>query len=183
MPFELYVVTKDQEGKGFQGMSIVQKEQEPVSERAILHFPLYGLLPDGYEVAFNSTLGTLAVLAYEVNRTSLIEEQQFTPAEISFLRPLLDTYPYFAVYEVLLASVFEGKVTTSEVERWRDRLKEVSTRPDEREQIMCPIRNMASRTRLKTRLLGIEIASVKPKAYALTAVKHHFLHKSAPIFR
>lgn len=152
----------------------LRKVKTPVSylqqqNEEILHFSLQGLLPPGHTLALNTTLGTLSHLAFVQDRPQLLMEQQFTTSEICVLLPLLEAYPYYCPYEVLLASFNNGRVNETTVERSRQRLQEAQE-SGIWDQEMRPVRNVLSRTRLKTRTFGIEISSILETGYILMYV-------------
>jgi hypothetical protein len=96
----------------------------------------------------------------------MVMEQQFTTNEICVLMPLLDAYPYYCPYEVLLAGFSFGRVTEVTVARSRQRLQE-ALEEGVWDQEMRPVRNILSRTRFKTRTFGIEISSILETGYIL----------------
>ena len=98
----------------------------------IVHFSLQGLLPREQTLAWNSTLGTLAHLVLKQDRPHLLMEQQFTTSESSVLLPLLEAYPYYCPYEVLLASFTSGRLTETAIARCRERLHQ-------RHQLPCQL--------------------------------------------
>jgi hypothetical protein len=132
----------------------------------ITHFSLQGLLPPGHSLALNRTLGTLSHLAPNLDRPRMVMEQQFTSSELCVLLPLLESYPHFCPYEVLLASFNSGNVTESSVARCRQQLQEAQL-SGVWEQEMRPIRNVLSRARFKLRAFGIEISSILETGYIL----------------
>jgi hypothetical protein len=138
----------------------------------ILHFSLQGLLPVGHTLALNTTLGTLSHLACKQDRPLMLMEQQFTTSEICVLLPLLEAYPYYCPYEVLLASFNSGRVTETAVARSRERLLDAQE-AGVWDQEMRPVRNVLSRTRLKTRTFGIEISSILETGYILMQMPHY----------
>ncbi|WP_246046264.1 hypothetical protein [Thermosporothrix hazakensis] len=149
----------------------IRKVKTPMSyvqdmEEEVLHFSLQGLLPTGHTLALNTTLGTLSHLAIMHDRPHMLMEQQFTTSEICVLLPLLESYPYYCPYEVLLASFTTGRVTEAAIERCRQRLQEAQEE-GVWDQEMRPVRNVLSRTRIKTRTFGIEISSILETGYIL----------------
>lgn len=132
----------------------------------ILHFSLQGLLPPDHTLALNTNLGTLSHLVCKQDRPYLVMEQQFTTSEICVLMPLLEAYPYYCPYEVLLASFNNGRVNETTVARCRERLLDAQA-AGIWDQEMRPVRNVLSRTRLKTRSFGIEISSILETGYIL----------------
>ncbi len=144
----------------------------PQNDEEILHFTLQGLLPAGHVLVLNTTLGTLSYLVCEQNIPHMMMEQQFTGSETSILLPLLESYPYYCPYEVLLASFNHGHITETNVERCRQRLQEAQSEGIW-DQEMKPVRNILSRTRLKLRAFRIEIASIFETGYILMYMVDH----------
>jgi hypothetical protein len=132
----------------------------------VLHFSLQGLLPQGHTLALNVSLGTLSHLVCKQDRPHMLMEQQFTTSEICVLLPLLEAYPYYCPYEVLLASFNNGRVTEATITRYRQRLQEAQE-AGIWDIEMRPVRNVLSRTRLKSRSFGIEISSILETGYIL----------------
>ncbi len=155
----------------------LRKVKAPVSylqetNEEVLHFSLQGLLPSGHTLALNTSLGTLSHLVCKDERPYMLMEQQFTTSEICVLLPLLEAYPYYCPYEVLLTSFNSGRVNDSAVARSRERLLEAQE-AGVWDQEMRPVRNVLSRTRLKTRAFGIEISSILETGYILMYMPHH----------
>jgi hypothetical protein len=132
----------------------------------IVHYSLKGLLPAGHMLALNMGLGTLSLIANTMEGAKLTAEQQFTNSEICVLRPLLESYPHFCPYEVLLASFNSGHVTEQAIELCRQRLHEAQE-VGIWDQEMRPVRNVLSRTRLKIHTFGIDIFSILETGYVL----------------
>lgn len=155
----------------------IRKVKTPISymqetSEEVLHFSLQGLLPTGHTLALNTTLGTLSLLICKQDRPHMLTEQQFTTSEICVLMPLLESYPYYCPYEVLLASFTSGRVTETTVARCRKRLQEAQE-AGVWDQEMRPVRNVLSRTRLKSRTFGIEISSILETGYILMYMSSH----------
>lgn len=155
----------------------LRKVKAPVSylqetNEEVLHFSLQGLLPAGHTLALNTSLGTLSHLVVKQDRPHMLMEQQFTTSEICVLLPLLEAYPYYCPYEVLLASFNSGRVNETAVARSRKRLQEAQE-AGVWDQEMRPVRNVLSRTRLKSRAFGIEISSILETGYILMFMPHH----------
>lgn len=138
--------------------------EQPSGE--IVHYSLKGLLPQGHMVALNMVLGTLSHLSHNSEGAWLLAEQQFTNSEICVLKPLLESYPHFCPYEVLLASFNSGQVTEQAVDSCRQRLQEAQE-AGVWDQAMRPVRNVLSRTRLKMQAFGIDIYSILETGYVL----------------
>ena len=140
----------------------------PQSDDDILHYTMEELLPVGHTLAMNVLLGTLSLIANDstLPYPRMVAEQQFTMSELSLLLPLLNSHPHYCPYEVLLANFNHRMITEATIERSRKRLQEAL---DEGvwDQEMRPVRNVLSRTRLKMRSFGVEIASILETGYVL----------------
>ena len=138
------------------------------TDEEILHYSLEELLPAGQTLALNVLLGTLSLIAYDIEMPypRMMAEQQFTLSELSLLLPLLNSHPHYCPYEVLLASFNHRTVSDATIERCRRQLHEAQLE-GVWDQEMRPVRNVLSRTRLKMRSFGIEIASILETGYVL----------------
>jgi len=144
---------------------------EPILEpETYQHFTLPALLPAGHTLALNLDLGTLSLLLPGPDGPRLVAQQQFTDSELCVLKPLLESYPHFCPYDVLLASFSSLRVTEREIARSRERLQEAQESGDWDQQ-MRPVRNVLSRTRLKIQFLGINIHSILETGYVLLPLR------------
>lgn len=146
-------------------MKLVTMQQE---QQDILHFSLIDLLGDDQSLALNPTLGTLTYLISKESRPLILMQEQFTPTEIYVLLPLLETYPYFCPYEMLLASFEEGHVTEENLRCSRQRLLKAQ-QTGTWDRLMRPVRSVLSRTRIKIRPFGLLIMSIVDTGYLLKA--------------
>ena len=135
-------------------------------EHEIRHFPLLGLLPEGYTFALNIPLGTLALLSHSNEGPMLWMEQQFTNSEVCVLLPLLQLYPHYCPYEVMLAHFNSRNVDEQVIVKSRNRLQEAQELGIW-EYEMRPVRNVLSRTRLKIQVFNIDIISILETGYVL----------------
>jgi hypothetical protein len=144
------------------------------TDEAIMHFEMPDLLPQGQTLALNSKLGTLALLTSEPETVHpiLLAEQQFSSSELSVLVPLLQIYPHYCPYEVLLASFNTGNTDEANVARFRLRLQEAQF-AGVWDYEMRPVRNILSRARFKLRDFGIEISSILETGYILIYLPNH----------
>lgn len=138
--------------------------EQPPGE--IIHFTLTNLLPPGHTLALNLALGTLSLLIYNNDGPQLVAQQQFTDSEVCVLKPLLESYPHFCPYEILLASFNSMRVTDQEVARSREKLLEAQE-SGVWDQEMRPVRNVLSRTRLKMHAFKVDIFSILETGYVL----------------
>jgi hypothetical protein len=126
---------------------------------AIRHYALDGLLQAHYHLALNTELGILSCFADNGTEIRLALECQFSPGELSVLIPLLDAFPYYCPYETIYASFYNGEITDRLIEQSRRRLYRALNN-GEWELEMRPVRNVLSRTRIKLRAFGINVASI-----------------------
>jgi hypothetical protein len=136
----------------------------------ILHFSLQGLLDQGQTLALEMRLGFVALLSCEQDHAYLLKAVQLTPSEMYITIPLLEAYPFFCPYEVLLASV-NGRPTEQAIERCRLRLQDAEEEGTWDIE-MKPVRNTLSRARIKTRQLGIDFVSLMATGYMLVRPRH-----------
>jgi hypothetical protein len=137
-------------------------------EEEIVHFLPEDLLLAGHILALNVPLGTISLIAPHPEQPYpvLAGEQQFTTSEMSLVVPLLQSYPYYCPYEVLLAGFNYGKVTETGIEKARKHLH-AALEEGIWDQEMRPVRNVLSRARLKLRYLGIDAVSILETGYVL----------------
>ena len=154
-------------------------------DEAICHLEMAGLLPENQVLALNNRLGTLALLTGDSSseHPTLLVEQQFSSSEMSVLVPLLQSYPHYCPYEVLLSSFNNGNTTEASIERTRLRLQEAQF-AGVWDYEMRPVRNILSRTRFKLRDFGIEPSSIIETGYILVYLpmraKRQHLNESKP---
>ena len=124
-------------------------------EQAIRHFVLPRILPDGHCVALHQDqgMGILVHLSCDEQGPHLLGTCLFTPSEVSVLAPLLDHYPHFCPYEVLLAS-FYGSTEEAAIARAHAQLEQARQNGTWDSQLR-PLRNVLSRARLRLNRLGI----------------------------
>jgi hypothetical protein len=141
----------------------------------ILHRLLPGLLPDGYRLAVHRRLGIVTVMTCEEQEAGtgtlahLTHQQSFTPTELSLLLSLIEAYPDYCPNEVLLAHYTFGQwrpLTTEEIAAARKRLRKAE-QAGTAEDLLRPLRNLLSRTRLKLHSVGLTITSLLETGYQL----------------
>jgi len=135
------------------------------------HFTLPQLLPAGHTLALNLDLGTLSLLLPGPDGPRLVAEQQFTDSELCVLQPLLEAYPHFCPYEVLLASFTNARVTDEEVARSRERLQGAQA-GQAWDDAIRPVRNVLSRTRLKLHAFHVDVRSILETGYVLMPARN-----------
>ncbi len=139
------------------------------TDEIILHFDMANLLPDDQVLALHTKLGTVSLLTCQPDTPHpiVLSEQQFSVNELNLLLPLLQVYPQFCPYELLLASFYAKNTDAATVERFRLRLQEAQF-AGVWDYELRPTRNLLSRIRFKLRDLGIEVSSILETGYLLT---------------
>src|SRR5215467_6011016 len=138
-------------------------------DQEIIHFPVEGLLSASHSLVANMTLGTLVYLVCSADGPQMLAEEQFTSSEMRVLLPLLQSYPHYCPHEMLLANFSTGNGSEVTVARCRQQLQDAQD-AGTWDQEMRPVRNVLSRTRLKLRLLGLDILSIFETGYILLPV-------------
>jgi hypothetical protein len=132
----------------------------------ILHFSLKGLLPDGQSLVLHVSHGTLSLLSCQGGVPRMLAQQQFTTSELMVLFPLLDAFPYYCPYEVLLASHATGHVNERSIAQAKKRLLDAKV-AGQWDQEVHAVRSLLSRARLKMRVFGIAMPSIEETGYIL----------------
>src|SRR5438093_12153262 len=105
-------------------LPIYPKNRKAV-EAKISHLSLAGLLPPGQTLVLNLDTRTLSLLT---DGPTLSMEQQFSINELRMMVPLLETYPHYCPYEVLLAHISSNVVTEASIAHCRQRLQDALSR-------------------------------------------------------
>jgi hypothetical protein len=143
-----------------------QVKRHREEEAKISHFSLQGLMPPDLTLALNLETRTLSLLS---NGPQLVREEQFSVNEVSLIVPILESYPHYCPYEVLLAHLSLKHVNASLIERCRQRLLEAQNN-GKWQQEMRPIRRALSSLRNKLHSFGLEISTVREKGCNLTSL-------------
>ncbi|HLX58772.1 MAG TPA: hypothetical protein VKR83_17265 [Ktedonobacteraceae bacterium] len=135
-------------------------------ETQIVHLTLQGLLPEGRMLALNQEVRTLSLLS---DGPRIIIEQRFSENEMRIIVPILEYYPHYCPYEVLLAHLSSKVVTQATIERCRQRLGEAQSRGT-RQQELRSIRRALSSLRSKLHAFDLEISNIRERGCSLTSL-------------
>lgn len=141
------------------------KQREEV-ENKIYYPSLPGLLPLDRTLVINLEARTLSVLA---DGPALIMEQQFSVNEMSMFVPLIESFPHYCPYEVLLAHISLNNVTATSIAYCRQRLQEALSR-GKWQQELRPIRRALSSLRNKLHRFDLEVSNVRERGCSLTSL-------------
>lgn len=149
-----------------QKTQLAQIKRNKEAEIKISYFSLEGLLPTGQTLALNLPTRTLSLLS---NGPELIMVQQFSDNEISVIVPILESFPHYCPYEMLLAHISSNNVTGASIARCRQRLQEAQNRGTWQQELR-PIRRALSSLRNKLHCFDLEISNIREKGCSLTSL-------------
>src|SRR5438132_9502461 len=133
----------------------------------ISHVFLPDLLSSVQTLALNLETRTLSLLT---EGPLLILERQFSANEIRVFVPIVETYPHYCPYEVLLAHLYSNSVSTATIAHCRQRLQEAEAQ-GVRQQELRPIRRALSSLRTKLRYFDLGISNVREMGCSLISLK------------
>jgi hypothetical protein len=136
------------------------------TETKIIHFSLAGLLPPGHKFALNLEARTLALLS---DGPFLIKEQQFSVNEWLVMLPILDAFPHYCPYEVLLSQIYCDEANEDSIARCRQRLQEALSLGTWQHELR-PIRRALSSLRHKLHQFDLEVSNIRERGCSLTSL-------------
>lgn len=134
------------------------------AEIKISYFALPGLLPGDQLLALNLETRTLSLLS---QGPLLMMEQQFSVNEMRVILPILEAFPHYSPYEVLLAHLSSETVSATSIARWRQRLQEAHHQGAWRHELR-PLRRALSSLRNKLHSFDLEITNLRERGCSLT---------------
>lgn len=150
-------MTKKRQSEDMQAFCACLEEQ---AKEKVVRYALAGLLPDKYSLSLWKEGNTVQLLG----PGGLIAEEQFTPAEINVLKPLLDNFPHHCPHDLFVAHFLSGEKTTKEdIQR--------AARDLDRcwDEALRPARNVLSRVRPKIWTFGLDVHSILQVGYIIMA--------------
>jgi hypothetical protein len=145
------------------------EDKPQADDETMVHLSLDGILPPGHILAVHPHQGILAHLSCDTDGPRLLGVRRFTATEMCLLLPLLQQYPAYCPYEVLLAHFTSAKVTEESITRAREQLY-VAQEAGIWDSMMRPIRNVLSRARFRLGDLSIGVVSMLEMGYMLKPV-------------
>jgi hypothetical protein len=136
------------------------------AEIKISYYSLPGLLPGDQLLALNLETRTLSLLSHG---PLLIMEQQFSVNEIRVISPILDAFPHYSPYEVLLAHLSSDNISATSIARWQQRLQEAQLQESWRHELR-PLRRALSSLRSKLHNFDLEITNIRERGCSLTSL-------------
>jgi hypothetical protein len=145
--------------------SIYDRRNKEV-ERKISHLSLQGLLPAGYTLALNQETRTLSLLT---DGPTLVAEEQFSDNELRLIVPILESFPHYCPYEVLLSHLLSNTVTPVTIARSRQRLEEAQMNGTWQQELR-PVRRALSSLRGKLTSFNLSISNIRERGCSLTSL-------------
>ncbi len=142
----------------------IKRHKEAVTR--ISHFSPEGLLPTGQTLVINLETRTISLLS---DGPTLIVEQQLSAYEMHLLVPILDYFPHYCPYEVLLSHLSTKVVTAASIARCRQHLQEAQA-CGRWEQELRPVRRALSSLRNKLYRLDLGISNVRERGCGLISL-------------
>ncbi len=136
-------------------------------ERSNLHFSLPGLLSSDQKLALNLETRTLSLLA---GGPQLMIVQQFTTNELRIILPIMESYPHYCPYEVMIAHLASSNVTMGSIARWRQRLQEAQLRGSWQQELR-PLRRALTSLRVKLHSFNLEVSNIRERGCSLTNLR------------
>ncbi len=125
-------------------------------------FPLLdNLLPEGQHLTFEKTERVLSLLTIKDEKPTIITHKSFSANEAKILVALLESYPYPAPYDILLASLTDGNLAFC-----RQRLQSAQ-RNGKRDQEIRPVKDTVMHIRRKLRSFPLLIPPGYETGYAI----------------
>ena len=122
-------------------------------------------------LALDSAQRVLVWLSSETGSSRVHGTVLFTENEWAVLLPVLEQYPNYCPFEIVVAS-FGGTVTEQTIVRARNAMNRAIA-CGELNSILKPVRNMMSRVRLKLRPIGLDVLSIYQTGYILMPRKNN----------
>jgi hypothetical protein len=144
-------------------------------ETKLSHLSLPGLLPSGQTLVLNLETRTLSLLT---DGPTLLVQQQLSGNELRMLVPLLEFYPHYCPYEVLLAHISSNIVSETSITHCRQRLQEALSRGTWQQELR-PIRRALSSLRSKLEHFDLGISNVRERGCSLISLASHSPSRSS----
>ena len=105
-----------------------ESENDDGHREGLLHFTLEGLLPANQTLVVNPATRTATLFSYPSDsKPQIIAQHHFSPNGMRVLVPLLQAYPHYCPYEVLLASL--SSLSLDDARRQMQDMWEIAIRP------------------------------------------------------
>jgi len=143
---------------------LFHEKLETSSDTAISHFTLPHLLSKDHLLVLNEQIHVLSLLSTE---PSIITQQQLTINEMRVVTSILESFPQYCPYEVMLVRLFADTITPTSLHSWQQRLSKARSLGTWQQE-MRPLRRTLSSLRNKLRAFDLEISTVREMGCSIT---------------
>ena len=140
--------------------------QSKQAETAVLYFPLPGLLLEGQKLALNAATRTLLLLS---EGPEVLMAEQVSVNALRVITPILQAFPHYCPYEILLAHISSNSANEATIIRCRKRLQEAQDHGTWQQELR-PIRRALSLLRGKLHSFGLDISTLRERGCSLTGM-------------
>ncbi len=137
-------------------------------EEAIVHYSLPNLVQGSHRLILHKERRTLSLICETDNGPDLLQQEILSDNELQIIVPILNVFPHYCPYEVLLASIISRTTIQSTVTNWRLRLLEAHKKGTWQQEIR-PVRRTLSSLRRKLYAFGLEISTIREKGCSVTS--------------
>jgi len=141
-------------------MNNPKHEHQEGDQGTLLHLTLDGLLPANQILAVNPSMRTATLLTSTPDEEAhILAQQHFSPNGMRVLVPLLQAYPHYCPYEVLLASLFSYTPDEARVQlqgHWDSTIR--------------PVRRAMNSLVPGLRAFGLQVRSIRSGGYLIEAL-------------
>lgn len=146
--------------------SLNLQKEEP--ETSIVYFSLPHLVQGSHRLILHKELRTLSLISEDDKGPNLIQQKILSDNELQVIVPILNVFPHYCPYEVLLASIYARTTLESIVTDWRYRLLEAHSNGTWQQEIR-PLRRALTSLRRKLYSFGLEISTIREKGCSITS--------------
>jgi hypothetical protein len=139
-----------------------------VPQESIVNFSLPSLVQRSHRLILHKDLRTLSLISEDDDGPKLLQQEILSDNELQTIIPILDAFPHYCPYEVLLANLISRTMAESTVTNWRLRLLDAHSRGIWQQEIR-PLRRSLSSLRRKLYTFGLEISTIREKGCSITS--------------
>ena len=147
-------------------LEIVTIERPPQTRPPITHLRLAGLLPQTQLLVLNGSTRTLWLL--DEGPVQLVE-QRLSVNELRLLLPIVEVFPQYCPYEMLLSSLFTKTVTSASIAHSRHYLQEAIAGGTWQQELR-PLRRALSSLRSKLHPFELELSTIRQRGCSITSL-------------
>ncbi len=142
--------------------------QKKESEEPIVYYSLPNLVQASHRLILHKERRTLSLICDADDGPNLVQQEILSDNELQIIVPILNVFPHYCPYEVLLASIISRTTIQSTVANCRLRLLEAHHKGTWKEEIR-PVRRTLSSLRRKLDSFGLGISTIREKGCSVTS--------------